>query len=530
MGGGNQMSAHVATRAGRREWIGLTVLALPCLVYAMDLTVLNLAVPSLSADLHPSSTQLLWIVDVYGFTLAGSLITMGTLGDRIGRRRLLLIGAAVFGLMSMVAAYSTSASMLIVTRALLGVAGATIAPSTLSLIRTMFEDAHQRTVAIGVWITSFSAGAAVGPVLGGLLLEQFWWGSVFLLAVPVMGLLLAVGRRLLPEFRDPAAGRIDLYSAVLSLVAVLAVVYGFKQIAQQGLDGIAITSVVAGLAVGVAFVRRQSRLVNPLLDLRLFRAPAFSAALASYTLGILVVFGIDLFIGQYLQLVLGLSPLRAGLWVVPSALGFVAGSLISPRLVRQFRPALVMVGGMLLGAIGFGLLTLVGSQSGPALVVIASTVFAIGLAPVFTLATDVVVGAAPPQRAGAASAISETGAELGGALGIAVLGSIGTAAYRSQVPDALPEAGRDTLAGAVHSATAMPGGVGAPLLDAARQAFTHGLHVTAGVCVAIVLAGAVLTIVMLRRAADEPRGAEVVEPCESSRRRAAEEQMVGRVC
>src|SRR5262245_36033383 len=207
----NEMS-----RATRREWIGLAVLALPCVVYAMDLTVLNLAVPSLSADLHPSSTQLLWIVDVYGFTLAGSLITMGSLGDRIGRRRLLLIGAVVFGLMSVVAAYATSTPMLITARALLGVAGATIAPSTLSLIRTMFEDAHQRTFAIGVWITSFSAGAALGPLLGGTLLEQFWWGSVFLLSVPVMGLLVAVGPRLLPEFRDRDAGRLDPYSAGLS--------------------------------------------------------------------------------------------------------------------------------------------------------------------------------------------------------------------------------------------------------------------------------------------------------------------------
>jgi MFS transporter, DHA2 family, multidrug resistance protein len=493
------------SRATRREWIGLAVLALPCVVYAMDLTVLNLAVPSLSADLHPSSTQLLWIVDVYGFTLAGALITMGSLGDRIGRRRLLLIGAVVFGLMSVVAAYATSAPMLIIARALLGVAGATIAPSTLSVIRTMFEDADQRTFAIGVWITSFSAGAAVGPLLGGVLLEQFWWGSVFLLAVPVMALLVAVGPRLLPEFRDPDAGRLDLYSAGLSLAAVLAVVYGLKQTVQKGLGGVAVASVVAGLAIGVVFVRRQRRLADPLLDLRLFRVPAFSAALASYTLGILVVFGMDLFISQYLQLVLGLSPLRAGLWVVPSALGFVVGSMLAPRLVRHLRPAHVMTAGMLLGAAGFGMLTLVGSRSGLALLVFGSTIFAIGLAPVFTLATDVVVGAAPPERAGAASAISETGAELGGALGIAVLGSIGTAIYRSQVPDAVPEAGRDTLGGAVQAAAQMPDRVGAPLLEAARAAFTHGLHVAAGVCVIVVLATAVLTALLLRRWSDEPQ-------------------------
>jgi DHA2 family multidrug resistance protein-like MFS transporter len=509
------------SRATRREWIGLAVLALPCVVYAMDLTVLNLAVPALSADLHPSSTQLLWIVDIYGFTLAGSLITIGSLGDRIGRRRLLMIGAVVFGLMSIVTAYAHSAPMLIAARALLGVAGATIAPSTLSLIRTMFEDAHQRTFAIGVWITTFSAGAACGPLLGGVLLEHFWWGSVFLLSVPVMGLLVLVGPRLLPEYRDRDAERLDPYSAVLSLAAVLAVVYGVKQIAQQGLGRLAVASLLTGLAVGTVFVRRQRRLADPLLDVRLFRVPAFSAALASYTLGIFVVFGMDLFIDQYLQLVVGLSPLRAGLWVLPSALGFVAGSLVAPRLIRQLRPAHVMAAGMVLGAVGFGMLTLVGSRSGLALLVTGSTIFATGLAPVFTLATDVAVGAAPQERAGAASAISETGAELGGALGIAVLGSIGTAVYRSQVPGALPKAGRDTLGGAAQAANQMPERVGAPLLDAARTAFTHGLHVTAGVCVVVVLASALITTLLLRRTDDQAPRADQV-PADTHRDLAAQ--------
>ena len=482
-------------RATRREWLGLAVLALPCLVYAIDLTVLNLAVPSLTADLHPSGAQLLWIVDVYGFTLAGSLITMGTLGDRIGRRRLLLIGAAAFTATSLIAAWTPSAAVLIAARAVQGVAGATIAPGTLSLIRTMFADPRQRTFAIGVWITSYSAGAAVGPVLGGVLLEQFWWGSVFLLAVPVMALLLVVGPRLLPEFRDPAPGRLDLLSAGLSLVAVLAAVYGLKQIAQQGASGTAAGAVVLGLALGVTFVRRQQRLADPFLDLRLFRRPAFTAALSSYTLGIFVLFGIDLFVGQYLQLVLGLSPLRAGLWVVPSALGLIAGSMVVPRLVNYVRPAVVMTAGAVVGAVGFALLAV---RPGLALIVVGTTVFSLGLAPVFTLATDVVVGAAPEERAGAASAISETGAELGGALGIALLGSIGSAVYRSQEPSGLP--GHGTLGDALHSAS----NVGTPLLDAAREAFTHGLQVTAAVCVAIVLASAVLTAMLLRRPSDEP--------------------------
>src|SRR5688572_9218570 len=291
--------AAPSTKAGRREWIGLAVIALPCLLYSMDLTVLHMAVPQLSTDLEPTSAQLLWIIDIYGFLVAGSLITMGTLGDRIGRRRLLLIGAGAFGVASVLAAFSSSAEMLIATRALLGVAGATLAPSTLSLIRNMFLDPRQRTTAIGVWVTSYSVGGAIGPLIGGFLLEHFRWGSVFLVSVPVMALLLVLAPLLLPEFRDPEAGRLDLLSAALSLIAVLAVIYGLKQIAQDGLDWTAMLSIVAGVGLGVAFVRRQSRLADPLIDIRLFRVPAFSASLAVYTLGILVLFGTFLFIFQY---------------------------------------------------------------------------------------------------------------------------------------------------------------------------------------------------------------------------------------
>ena len=285
--------------ATRREWVGLAVIALPCMLYSMDLTVLNLALPRLSADLRPSSSQLLWIVDIYGFLLAGSLITMGTLGDRIGRRRLLLIGAAAFGIASVFAAFSTSTETLIASRALLGVAGATLAPSTLSLIRNMFLDPAQRTTAIGIWVSSYSAGAAIGPLVGGVLLDQFWWGSVFLVGVPVMALLLIVGPALLPEFRDPEAGRLDLVSALLSLTSVLGVIYGLKRIAEDGLAWVPVASIVAGLAIGVLFVRRQIRSANPLIDLRLFRAPAFSASLATYLFGTFIGFGAFVFIAQY---------------------------------------------------------------------------------------------------------------------------------------------------------------------------------------------------------------------------------------
>jgi MFS transporter, DHA2 family, multidrug resistance protein len=244
--------------------------------------------------------------------------------------------------------------MLIATRALLGVAGATLAPSTLSLIRNMFLDPQQRTVAIGIWISSYSVGAAIGPLVGGILLEQFWWGSVFLIGVPVMVVLLVVGPKLLPEFKDPNAGQIDLLSAAESLVAVLLVIFGLKRIAQDGLDGFAAVSIVAGIVVGIAFVRRQQRLTDPLIDLGLFKSPAFSAALTAYMLGTLVAFGIFVFIAQYLQLVLGLSPLHAGLWTMPFGAAFIVGSMLTPAIARHARPAYVMACGLVISAIGLG--------------------------------------------------------------------------------------------------------------------------------------------------------------------------------
>ncbi|HYV67447.1 MAG TPA: MFS transporter [Myxococcales bacterium] len=494
-------------KAGRRGWIGLAVLALPCMLYAMDLTVLNLAVPSLSAHLSPTSTQLLWIVDIYGFFVAGSLITMGTLGDRIGRRRLLLIGAAAFGVASVIAAFSVSAEMLIASRALLGLAGATIAPSTLSLIRNIFHDPKERTVAVGLWVTSYSVGGAIGPLVGGILLQHFWWGSVFLAAVPVMLLLLLVGPRLLPEFRDPRAGRLDLFSAGLSVASVLAVIYGLKRIAEHGPGWLSVASIAAGLASGAAFVRRQRRLADPLIDLSLFRIPAFRACVLTYLLATFVIFGCYVFISQFLQLVLGFSPLVAGLWTLPWSGGFVVGSLLTPLIVRRFRPASVIAAGLAVSVLGFVLLSLVDASSSVALLVLSTVVFSLSLAPVFTLANDIVIGTAPPERAGAASAISETCSELGGALGIAILGSIGTALYRGAMADALPrgipteaaEAARSTLGGALAVAAQLPDQVGAALRAAAREAFTQGMELTAIVSAVVVAATAVLATVMLRR-------------------------------
>jgi MFS transporter, DHA2 family, multidrug resistance protein len=491
-----------APRAGRREWIGLAVIALPCLLYAMDLTVLFLAVPALTRDLQPSSAELLWITDIYGFLLAGALITMGTLGDRIGRRRLLLIGAAAFGAVSVLAAFSTSAEMLIASRALLGIAGATLAPSTLSLISNMFHDPDQRKFAIGVWVMSFSFGGAVGPIVGGALLEFFWWGSVFLLAVPVMALLLVVGPRLLPEYRDPAPGRFDVTSAAMSLFAVLAVIYGAKHAVEHGLGSAAVLSIVAGLALGALFVRRQRTLTDPLIDLRLFAVPAFAISLAANTLALFVIGGAFLFIAQYMQLVAGLSALEAGLWMLPSAGAFIAGSMLAPMLVRRVSAAHVVSAGLLLAAAGLAALTRIDDASSLTLLIAGSVTMDIGLALVIVLGTDLIVASAPPERAGAASGISETGAELGGALGIAVLGSIGAAIYRGEMagvvpadaPQAAAEAARDTLGGAVQAADQLPAG----LLDDAVAAFTHGLQIASAATAVLALGVAILSAYLLR--------------------------------
>ncbi len=512
--------AAVPAKAGRREWIGLAVLALPCLVYSMDLTVLHLAVPQLSADLRPSSAQLLWIIDIYGFIVAGSLITMGTLGDRIGRRRLLFAGAVAFAVGSLAAAFSPTSETLIVSRALLGFAGATLAPSTLSLIRNMFLDPRQRTTAVAVWVTSFSVGGAIGPIVGGVLLEFFWWGSVFLINIPVMLLLLALGPFLLPEYRDPEAGRPDVPSALLSLVAILLVIFGLKEFAGHGIGVLPVASVLAGIALGWVFVRRQQRLDDPLVDLALFRARGFSAALATYGSGMLVMFGGFLFLPQYLQLVLGLSPLEAGIWTLPWAFGFIVGSMVTPKIAQRVRHGVIIAVGLLLASVGFALFTRLQADSSPAAIILGSVLFSLGLAPLFTLTIDLIVGSAPPERAGAASAISETSAEFSGAFGIALYGSIGAAIYRRAmdgaglegIPAEATQAARDTLGAAVAAAGTLPSPLDARLLGVAHEAFLDGLHLTSAISAVggVVLAGFV--VVALRGVRPASEGTAVEEP------------------
>jgi DHA2 family multidrug resistance protein-like MFS transporter len=499
-------------RAGAREWAGLAVLVLPCLLVSMDVHVLNLAIPQLTADLRPTGAQLLWIVDAYAFLVAGCLLPMGALGDRVGRRRLLLTGAAGFAAASLLAAFARSPAMLIAARALLGVAGATLMPSTLSLIRAMFADSRQRTTAFGVWTASFALGGVIAPVVAGLLLARFWWGSVFLVAVPFVAVLLALGPTLLPEVRDPRADPVDAASALLCLAAVLSAVFGFKRAVQVGADVPACAALAAGLVLAAAFLRRQRRQEHPWLDPELFRRLTFSMPLATNALSFFVLYGTQFLVAQYLQLVLGLSALQAGLWTIPSALAYLAGSALAPVAASRVRLPWFLGLSLAVSAAGFGLLTQLGQGSGLPVVVAATVVFSVGLAPVYVLATELIVASAPPERSGTASGVHESAAELGGACGIAVLGSIAAAAYRQAMSTARPRAldpgrwedARRTLGGAMATAARLPEPLAAKVAGDARHAFTVALQTVEMLGSGVLAMLAVASVLVLRRGTLRP--------------------------
>ncbi|WP_406284066.1 MFS transporter [Embleya sp. NBC_00896] len=494
-----------AAKAGRREWIGLTVLLIPLLLVSMDMGVLYFALPFISKELEPTAPQQLWMMDIYGFLLAGLLITMGALGDRIGRRRLLLIGAAAFGVASVVAAFSNSAEMLIASRALLGVAGATLMPSTLALVRNMFHDPAQRRTAIGIWTAALTAGATLGPVAGGLLLNHFWWGSAFLLNVPAMVLLLVVGPFLLPEFKHAAAGRIDLISAALSLAAVLAVIYGIKEIAAEGLAPLYAIAIVLGVAAGYLFVRRQRTLADPLIDLELFRIRAYSASIAVNVIAMIAMMGSAMFNTQYMQLVLGMRPLEAALWSLTVMPGIMVALTVSGLLAKTVRPGYLIGGGLLLSVGGFAVMSQARPDSPLVVVLVGAGLVAAGVLIATTLTAEMILSSAPAERAGSASATSETGSELGGALGIAILGSVADAVYGRDMKDATFDgvpadalhAANDTLAAASATADHVSGGAGEHLLDTARDAFTHGMqYATIGGAVILTLAALAATYLL----------------------------------
>ncbi|WP_410788393.1 MFS transporter [Kribbella sp. C-35] len=482
-----------------RRWLALGVLVLAVLLVAVDATVLGLATPFLSEDLKPSGTQLLWIGDAYSFVLAGLLVSMGSLGDRIGRKRILLIGATAFGAISVLNAYANSAELMIVARALLGVAGATLMPATLALIRNLFHDPRERSVAIGIWGAAASAGMAIGPIVGGVLLENFWWGSVFLINLPVMAVLVVVGARLLPESRNPKPGPWDLPSVVLSMVGMIGIVYAIKEFAAHGFGWIPLAAGVVGAIALYGFVRRQRRLPIPLLDLRLFRSRGFSSAVLADLLTILGLSGLIFFLSQYLQLVQERRPIEAGLAELPAAIGAIVAGLLAGQVARRFSVRAVVAGG--LAAIGLALaaLTTISQDTGYPLLGAALLVVGAGAGFSFTVTADVILAAVPKEEAGAASAVSETAYELGAALGIALLGSIVTGVYRDFTgPAGTPAAAHESLGGAVEAAAQLPPAAAAQLLDAARESFAHGVSIAAGVGAAVLLITAVVAWFLLR--------------------------------
>ncbi|WP_405142083.1 MFS transporter [Sphaerisporangium sp. NBC_01403] len=504
------MNANLETgpgsRAGRREWIGLAVLALPTLLLSLDISVLYLALPHLSAGLGADSTQQLWILDIYSFMLAGFLVTMGTLGDRIGRRKLLLTGAAAFGVASILAAYSVNPQMLIASRALLGIAGATLMPSTMALIRNMFKDPKQMGSAIGVWFACFMGGMTLGPLVGGLLLEHFWWGSAFLLGVPVMILLLIVGPRLLPEYRDPDAGRLDLASVALSLGAILPAIYGLKELARTGIHPTPLAALAAGITLGIIFTLRQRTLTNPLLDLRLFANRSFSAAMGIGLMAGIVMAGASLLSSLYLQTVQDLSPMNAGLWLLPQNIAMVIGSMAAPALARTIRPAYVITAGLLLAATGLIIHTQLAPTGGLPYLVTGLILASLGIAFPMSLTMNLIMASVPPHKAGSAASISQTSGEFGIAMGIASLGSLATLIYRTDLTTHLPtglpttaaHTATESITAALTTAHHLTGTIATDLITTARTAFTTGLNTVAAVGATIFILLALISATILR--------------------------------
>ncbi|MEJ8633859.1 MFS transporter [Streptomyces sp. MS2.AVA.5] len=495
-------TAHETVRAPGR-WLALSVLVLAVLLVAVDATVLGLATPYLSEDLKPSGTQLLWIGDVYSFVIAGLLVSMGSLGDRIGRKKLLLTGAVAFGAVSVLNAYASSPEMMILARALLGIAGATLMPSTLALIRNIFHDPKERSVAVGIWGAAASAGAAVGPVVGGFLLEHFWWGSVFLINLPVMAVLVVVGIKLLPESRNPDPGPWDLISVALSLIGIVAVVYAVKEATVHGLRPDTCGAAVIGIAALVWFVRRQLTLPSPLLDVRLFHHKGFSGAVLADLLTILGLSGLVFFLSQFLQLVQGRSPLEAGLIELPAAIGAVGAGLLAGWAARRASVRSAVSAGLAAVGLALAACTLLTADTSALMLGVALFVGGLGAGLAFTVTADVILSTVPKEQAGAASAVSETAYELGAALGIALLGTVVTGVYRDfTVPQGVPagaaEAARDSLGGAVEVAEGLPAHQGEALLASVQNAFTEGFHVAGAVGSAVLFATALAAWFLLR--------------------------------
>ncbi|MER6823036.1 MFS transporter [Streptomyces cellulosae] len=489
-----------AAGAGANRWVVLVVLCVSLLLVAVDATVLHVAVPAVTEDLKPGAVELLWIVDAYPLVCASLLILFGTLGDRVGRRRVLLLGYTLFGVASAMAAFAHDAHLLIVARALLGVGGAMIMPATLSILRQVFPDRRERALAIGVWSAVAAVGAAVGPLLGGFLLEHFWWGSVFLVNIPLMLVSLPVGRILLPESKGDGKGPWDVVGALTAAAGLFAVVLGVKRLGAGELGAATLVPLAAGVVLLVLFVRRQRRREHPLLDLRMFSRPAFSTSVGCIVLAMLALVGLELIAAQYLQLVLGLSPLETGLRLVPLTFAAMAAGLAGARMLRRFGPRRMVSLGFCLTAGAVVLLTAMGGEDNAPLLLGGFVLLGFGLETTLFGAYESMLSEAPQDQAGGAAAIGETSYQLGAGIGIALLGSVMNAAYApglSQVPGvpaSASAAAAHSLGEAYEVAARLGGPAGEALRTAARHSFVHGLHVTLLVSAGLLLAGAAMAL------------------------------------
>jgi len=482
----------------RRAWWALAVLMLPVLLIAIDNTVLAFALPMIAEQFRPTAATQLWIIDVYSLVLAALLVAMGSLGDRVGRRRLLMVGATGFAVVSAVAAFAPSAEYLVAARAALGVFGAMLMPSTLSLIRNIFTEASARRLAIAIWASCFTAGSTLGPIIGGALLQHFHWGSVFLVAVPILLPLLVLAPRLVPESKDPNPGPLDPTSVVLSLVAMLPFVWAIKTAAHDGLTAVVAIAFVVGISAGITFVRRQNRSATPMLDMGLFRYGPFSSSVLANFLSIVGLIGFVFFMSQHLQLVLGLSPLAAGLVTLPGAVVSMIAGIGVVKLAERFSPQTLIIAGLLFVSIGFFLILIFRHDLSVAAVITSFVVLELGVGISQTVSNDTIVASVPPAKAGAASAVSETAYELGAVVGTATLGTIFSAFYRANVtvPAGLSatqtKAAAESIGGATSVAQSLPEPAGGQLLESARLAFDSGIAPTATIAGSLTLVAALI--------------------------------------
>ncbi len=482
-------SIKINEHAGFRHWLGLLVLMLPVLLVTVDNTILGFALPKIASALKPSASQQLWVIDAYSLVLAGLLVSMGSIGDRVGHRSLLLFGSLGFTVVSVLTALSTSPEQLIVGRAMLGFFGAMLMPSTLALISTLFKNREQRRFAVAIWATTLTVGSAIGPVIGGVLLQYFDWTSIFLIAVPVLVPLLIFGPILLPESDKKNTGVIDFYSVLLSIIAMAGIVYAIKQFASHGFGISVILEFAIGFIAGILFVRRQKKLSIPFMDISLFNNGVFTGSIIVNLLSLGLLVGFIFFATQFLQIVLDMKPISASLALVPGQIiAIFIGIAIVP--VAQRVPAHRLVPILLaLAGSAFFLIACVGSDLTS--IVIAFALLNIGVGSIASVSNDLVLSAVPSSKAGAASAISETAYEVGVVLGTTILGGLITAFYRLTLtlPDSISLAQKglalETLAGSYLVAGSLSGSQSRQLIDSAAYSFTNAIHITSWLTVVL---------------------------------------------